>query len=93
MSGLNKMLDEYNVTLDIDLNLEIDGHTPTNIALRFSTGEELLIAIIDTGREMSIDIDGFRAGDDAKLTTFMFKEKGYATDHVDNLKTIVMMVR
>lgn len=93
MSGLNQMLDAYNITLDHDLSLEIDKHHSTSIALRFSTGEEILISILDTGREMSIDLDGFDQAGDRKLTTFTFPEKGRISPHVENLKTIVMMKR
>lgn len=93
MSKLDDMLTEFGTHVSYELHIEVDSQTPTNVALRLSTGEEILIALLDTGREMSIDIDGFDADGDRKLTTFTFPEKGMTSPHIDNLKTIVMMKR
>jgi hypothetical protein len=93
MSKLDDMLTEYGTHVHHSIALDVGNRVPVNVALRLSTGEEILIALLDTGREMSIDIDGFDADGDRKLTTFTFPEKGHTSPHIDNLKTIVMMRR
>lgn len=93
MSKLDDMLTQYGTEVDVNVDIDISTKRYMNIALRLSTGEEVLIALIDTGRELSIDIDGFNAEGDCKLTTFTFPDKGITSPHIDNLKTIVMMKR
>lgn len=93
MSKLDDMLSEYGTEVHHSLDLDIGKRTHTNVALRLSTGEEILIALIDTGREMSIDVDAFDHAGDRKLTTFTFPEKGVMSEQIENLKTVVMVKR
>lgn len=93
MSKLDDYLNSCGTIAHYNMNLVAGKRKPTNVALRFSTGEEILIAIMDTGRELSIDVDAFDEKDERKLTTFTFPEKGHMSPQIENLKTVVMVRR